>query len=148
MKKILILLAAFSFSAGAVSAQTMTAKDQPKDRKEHAAKAHKTPEQRADHLTKRLTKSLSLTADQTAKVRQLFLTQNQEMQANRAKYAAAGNKAAGHAARKADRARYDAQLQQLLSPDQYRKYAQQRAEHQNKHKEGVGQRQDKRKVKS
>ncbi|GAA3929530.1 hypothetical protein [Hymenobacter algoricola] len=148
MKKILILLAAFSFSAAAVSAQTVTTKVKSKDKKEQVGKTPKTPEQRADHMARRLTKSLQLTTDQTARVRQLYLAQAQEMQARGAKYAAENNKAGRHADKKASRERYDAQLKQILNADQYNKYAQQRAERMSKHKEGLGQRKDKLKVKS
>jgi protein CpxP len=147
MKKILVLLAAFSLSLGAVSAQTVTTKVKQKDHKEHAGKTSKTPEQRADHMAQRLTKSLHLTADQTAKV-----AQAQEMQANRAKYTADAStnatKAARHADMKARRAQYDAQLKQILNPDQYNKYAQLRAERMEKHKQGAGQHKDKLKAKS
>ncbi|RYU82796.1 DUF4890 domain-containing protein [Hymenobacter persicinus] len=150
MKKILLLLAAFSLSAAAASAQTMTTKVKEKAKHEHAGRAQKTPEQRADHMTQRLTKSLSLTADQSAKVRQLYLAQAQQKQANRAKYATAppADKAAHHAAMKADRAQFDAQLKQILTADQYAKLAQQRAERMEKHKQGLGARKDKLKAKS
>ena len=148
MHRILILLAAFSLSAGVASAQTMTTQGREKARREHAGKTAKTPEQRAAHMTKRLTKSLSLSADQTTKVRQLYLAQAQEMRANRTKYAASGDQAAAHAALKADRQRYDDQLKQILSAGQYAKFTQERAEHLAKRKEGLGQRKDKMKAKS
>jgi len=146
MNKLLILLAAFSFSAAVASAQTMSAKPVPLDKNEHAGKAHQTPEQRADHKSQHLQKSLGLTAEQTAKVRQLYLTQAQEMQASKAK--ADASKAGRHAEMKAKHAQYDAQLKQILSADQYTKYSQERTERMNKHKQHMGQHSDKMKAKS
>ncbi|SHJ29470.1 hypothetical protein SAMN02745146_2792 [Hymenobacter daecheongensis DSM 21074] len=148
MKKMLVLLAAFAFSASAASAQTTAPAARHKEKKEHVAKAPKTPEQHADHTARRLTKTLNLTPEQAGKVRQLALAQAQEKQADRAKFAAAGTKAGMQAERKADRERYEAQLKQILSADQYAKYAQLRTERQHKHQQGMGPRKDKFKAKS
>ena len=134
MKKLLIILAAFSLSAGVVSAQTAPTKVKYKAKTDQAAKTQKTPEQKADHKAKQLAQKLNLTAEQTEKVRQLHLSRYQQMQANRTKYATAGKSAARKQEMKADKAAYEAQLKQILSADQYTKYAQMRAERMEKHK--------------
>lgn len=132
MKKLLIILAAFSISAGAASAQNAPVNN----RHPHTAqanKAQKTPEQKADQKAKHLAQQLNLSAEQTQKVRQLHLARYQEMQANRAKYATAGKTDARKQEMKASKAKYDAQLKQILSADQYTKYAQLRADKMQKH---------------
>ena len=125
MKKMLILLAAFTLTAGAASAQTPAAQPAPV----RAQKAKKSPEQRAEARTTQLSKSLNLSPDQTAKVRQLALAQTQEMQAIRAKNAANRQEA------KALRARHDDQLKAVLTTEQYAQYDQQRTERMTKRKD-------------
>lgn len=128
MKKMLILLAAFTLTAGAASAQTQAAKPAP-GRAQRGQMANKTPEQRADARTQQLTKSLGLSADQTEKVRQLNLAQAKEMQTLRAKSAANRQEA------KATRDRHEAQLKAILTTEQYAKYEQQRTERMDKRKD-------------
>ena len=125
MKKMLILLAAFTLTASAASAQTPAAQPAPV----RAQKAKKSPEQRAEARTTQLSKSLNLSPDQTAKVRQLALAQTQEMQAIRAKNAANRQEA------KALRARHDDQLKAVLTTEQYAQYDQQRTERMTKRKD-------------
>jgi protein CpxP len=134
MKKVLVLLAAFSFSAGIASAQTAPAKGKHKGKTEQAGRSQKTPEQKAEQKAKHLAQQLNLSAEQTEKVRQLHLARYQEMQANRANYATAGKTDARKQEMKADKAKYEAQLKQILSADQYTKYAQLRADKMEKHK--------------
>lgn len=126
MKKMLILLAAFTLTAGAASAQTQAAKPA---RAQRGQMANKTPEQRAEARTAQLSKSLALNAVQTEKVRQLNLAQAQEMKAVRTKNAANRQEA------KAARDRHEAQLKAVLTADQYAKYDEQRTEKMNKHKD-------------
>jgi Spy/CpxP family protein refolding chaperone len=128
MKKMLILLAAFTLTAGAANAQTSAPTPAP-IRIDRDQVGNKTPEQRAEARTQQLAKSLSLTAEQTEKVRQLNLAQAKEMQAVRTKNAANREEA------KAARDRHDAQLKAILSADQYTKYDQQRTERMNKRKD-------------
>jgi hypothetical protein len=133
MKKMLILLAAFTLSAGAASAQTQVAK--PAQARAQRAKmspeqrGNKSPEQRAEARTAQLSKSLGLNADQTEKVRQLNLAQAQEMQTLRTKNAANRQEA------KATRDRHEAQLKAILTADQYAKYDQQRTERMSNRKD-------------
>lgn len=134
MKKTLILLAAFAFSVGAASAQTTPAKPDRKARMEQAGKTQKTPEQRADQSAQRLTKQLGLSAAQTAQVRELHLARYKEMQAKRGQVATTTDKTQRYQEMKAGKERYEAQLKQILSAEQYTKYAQLRAEKTEKHK--------------
>jgi len=142
MKKLLVLFSALTFSAAAASAQTVTPA-QPKHHTEHGNRAHKTPEQHADQAAQHMAKQLNLTAAQTEQVRQLQLSRYQEMQQFRAQHATADNAKPSkgmHKGMKAHQAQYDARLKQILQPDQYAKYAQQRTERMAKHKEHKGNR--------
>ena len=131
MKKLLVFAATFAFAAAA-SAQTVPTATPAKPRTEHAHKADKTPEQRAAHAARHLTKQLHLTAAQTEQVRQLYLSRAQQMQPLHAQPVA--DKKAAHRARKAQQAQYDARLKQILTPDQYAQYAQLRTDKAAKHK--------------
>ncbi|GAA4004439.1 hypothetical protein GCM10022408_15290 [Hymenobacter fastidiosus] len=118
MKKMLILLAALTLTAGTVSAQTEMA------RPGRGAQLDRTPAQQADMLAKRLTRELALSADQTDKVRQISLASASAMQALRGKYAAGGSRQGMGPEMKALRDQNDAQLKAVLSADQYRTYDQ------------------------
>ncbi|KUG09743.1 Spy/CpxP family protein refolding chaperone [Solirubrum puertoriconensis] len=81
------------------------------------------PEQRADLQTQRLTKQLSLTADQQTKVRTIFLAQANEMETLR------GQMTPGSTERQAlgqkmqeTRTRTDEQLRGVLTPEQFAQY--------------------------
>jgi Spy/CpxP family protein refolding chaperone len=135
MKKLLVILAAFSFSAATVSAQTLPTKAAHGQHRMKGDKAAKTPEQRADHAARSLAKKLNLSATQTEQVRQLHLRRAQEMQAYKAQAATTpATKRQHHEAMKAGKAQYEAQLKQILSAEQYAKYAQLRADKMSKHK--------------
>ena len=133
MKKMLVVLAAFALTAGAASAQTTPqAGRMGQGRTQDAAR---TPEQRADMQTKRLTQQLSLSADQSAKVRELALAENQELQALRGKFASADSRKGAGQEMKAIQEKYDAQLKSVFSAEQYTKYLQMREERMDKRKE-------------
>ncbi|MBD2715461.1 hypothetical protein KBK19_10480 [Microvirga sp. STR05] len=133
MKKMLVVLAAFALTAGAVSAQTTAQPGRMGQGRTHDAA--RTPEQHADMQTKRLTQQLSLSADQSAKVRELALAENQELQALRGKFAAADSRKGAGQEMKAIQAKYDAQLKSVFSAEQYTKYLQMREERMDKRKE-------------
>ncbi|WP_151087324.1 hypothetical protein [Hymenobacter baengnokdamensis] len=132
MKKSLLLLASMAF-ATASFAQTTPATATTAVTAHHG-KRHKTPEQRADHRTAMLTKKLSLSADQQAKVHQILLSQAQEAATIRAKYPAEAQRQAMHQAMEAGQARYQTQLQGVLSAEQFGKLQAMRQEHQHKEK--------------
>jgi len=138
MKKSLLLLAAMAFATASFAQTTPTTTTQlPTHRVHRMGKgAHHTPEQRAQHRTAMLTKKLSLTADQQAKVQQIMLAQAQEGQALKAKYPAQEQRQALHQEMKAGHAKYQAQLQGVLSTDQYGKLQALHQERQHKGEHG------------
>ncbi|QKG51359.1 hypothetical protein [Hymenobacter sp. BRD67] len=129
MKKSLLLLASMAF-ATASFAQTTPATAATA----HHGKRHKTPEQRADHRTAMLTKKLSLSAEQQAKVHQILLSQAQEDVTIRAKYPAEAQRQIMHQEMEAGRARYQTQLRGVLSAEQFGKLQAMHQEHQHKEK--------------
>jgi protein CpxP len=144
MKKFLLLAAAFAFAAASPSI-AQTTPTPAAMAKGHHGKHHKTPEQSAEHHTAMLTKKLSLTTDQQAKVKQILLAQAQEADAIKAKYPDATQRQAMHQEITAGRTKYQAQLQAVLNPDQMSKFAALQQTHQHKNK---GERGAQNKVKS
>ena len=146
MKKTLILLAALALSAASPGfAQSQNAS--PKATQNHGKghdKCNKTPEQKAETRTARLTKELSLNSTQQAQVKQIMLARQQEQQALQARYGE--DKKGAHAEMKALRARYEEKLRGTLTPDQYARYDKMQAEKHGKMKERRGD--DKMKMKS
>ena len=145
MKKFLVILAAFSFSAAAASAQTAVpakaAHGQHRQGEHKSAHANLTPEQRADRSAQRMSQKLNLSAAQTQQVRQLHLSRAQAMQAHKAQTGtvAKADRKQHHAATQAGKAQYNAQLKQILSADQYAKYTQMQADKMAKRKSHQGQ---------
>ncbi|TGE18330.1 hypothetical protein [Hymenobacter elongatus] len=137
MKKILVLLAAFSLSAGVASAQTTTIQKAKVKTEAHKQKhAAKTPEQQADRFAQHLTQKLALSADQTQRVRQIRLAQQQQEQALKDKYTASPKTPAKRQEMKSLKDQFEAQLQQVLTTDQVAKYVQLRDDKIAKHGKG------------
>ncbi|MCB2407848.1 hypothetical protein [Hymenobacter lucidus] len=136
MNKLLLLLATFSLSAGATSAQAPLKKAKVKTEASKAKHTPKTPEQQADHFTRQLTQKLALSTDQAQRVRQLNLAYQQEQQAAKAKYGTDHKNPAKRQEMKVLRDRFETQLRQVLSADQAAKYAQLREEKMQKHGKG------------
>ena len=136
MKKTLLLLAAMAFATASFAQTAPTTTTQLPTHRVHrmGQGQRKTPEQRADHHTALLTKKLALSADQQPRVRQILLAQAQEGQALRAKYPAKEQRQAHRQELKAGRAKYQAQLQSVLSADQYGKLT---AMQQERHHKGT-----------
>jgi Spy/CpxP family protein refolding chaperone len=135
MKKTLVLLTTFLLSVGAASAQSSDLAPAGRANRMGQGRGNTTPEQRADMQTQRLTKALSLSADQSKQVRTIALAENQEMQALRTKYASADSRQGAGQEMKVIREKYDAQLKAVLTPDQATKFNQMRAEQLDKRKE-------------
>jgi protein CpxP len=133
MKKFLFLAAAFAFAAASPSV-AQTTPTPAAMAKGHHGKHQKTPEQSAEHHTAMLTKKLSLTTDQQAKVKQILLAQAQEADAIKAKYPDATQRQAMHQEITAGRAKYQTQLQAVLNADQMSKFAALQQTHQHKNK--------------
>ena len=136
MKKPLLLLAALAFATASFAQTTPTPAQTAQAHHGQHHKPAKTPAQRADHRTAMLTKKLSLTAAQQPQVHQILLAQAQEGQALKAQYPAKEQRPARHQARQASRAKYQQQLQAVLSADQYGKLQAMRQQHQHKGKRG------------
>ncbi|UOG76282.1 hypothetical protein MTX78_06695 [Hymenobacter tibetensis] len=135
MKKTLVVLAAFFCTAGAASAQTADLATAGRANGMGQGRGNLTPEQRADMQTQRLSKQLSLSADQTSQVRAIALAENQELQALRSKNAAADSRQGAGQEMRAIREEYDTQLKALLTPEQATKYNQLREDQLNKRKD-------------
>jgi Spy/CpxP family protein refolding chaperone len=136
MKKTLAILAAFLLTAGAASAQSSDLVTASRgNRTGQGRGGNMTPEQRADMQTQRLTKELTLTADQSTKVRTIALAENQELQALRAKFSSADSRQGAGQEMKAIREKYDAQLKAVLTPEQVTKFDQMRDDQLDKRKD-------------
>ncbi|HEX8425723.1 hypothetical protein [Hymenobacter sp.] len=136
MKKTLVILATFLLTAGAASAQSSDlATDGRQNGMGQGRGNNMTPEQRADMQTQRLTQELTLTADQSTKVRAIALAESQELQALRAKFASADSRQGAGQEMKTVREKYDAQLKAVLTADQATKYIQMREERMGNRKE-------------
>ncbi|HIV59905.1 DUF4890 domain-containing protein [Alistipes sp. dk3620] len=113
-----------------------------------------TPEQRADRMTQRMTEQLSLSTDQAEQIRRIFLSNFEEMKADRAARADSakmksdrpkkgdrpkqGDKSDGrkgqggpHAERMA---KMDESIKKVLTEEQYEKWTEQRAKMQTRHR--------------
>ena len=145
MKKPSALLVALLFAAaGTAFAQApvtttgsnanQTALHQKRDAK---GKNPKSPAQKADRKASKMAKELGLNPDQEAQVEKLLLARAQENAALKVKYAT--DKKAGRADTKAAHDRYHAQLKAILTPEQYAKFNQLKAEHHDQDKaKGAG----------
>ena len=98
------------------------------------AKPEKTPQERADNQTKRLTKSLSLTPDQATKVNAVLLDRDNKIKAIEDKYANSTDKKAMHGEKKAVHDQTDASLKGIFTPEQYTSYTTMKEENKAKKK--------------
>lgn len=92
----------------------------------------KSPEERANNQAQRLTKELSLSADQSTKVKTVLLDTEQKREAIRSKYSGSQDKSAMRTEMQTLKGQKDSQLKQLLTPEQYSQYQSMQAERQNK----------------
>ena len=112
MKKFLLplLAAAISFSA---AAQTTLPQE--------GGRPRRSPQEMADRQAQHLSKELNLSADQSAKVAQILAARAQDMQAMRGQQPSTDRQQLRDQMQ-ANRAKYDDQLKQVLTPDQFTKY--------------------------
>jgi protein CpxP len=105
---------------------------------------NKTPEERAESQTQKLTKELSLTSDQSTKIKASLLQQGQQADAIRTKYANATDKKPMHQEIKTLHESKDAEIKKVLTADQYTKYqtiiSEQHEHHGDEHHHGGQQR--------
>ncbi|RTQ46331.1 hypothetical protein EJV47_22675 [Hymenobacter gummosus] len=125
MKKMLFLLLAAGLSFSTAQAQTSPAADNAyQDRPGGMGRGQqRTPEQRADMQTQRLTTQLGLSAEQQPKVREIFLGQANRMETLRGQGPGADRQAMMQQMKDA-RTSADEQLKGVLSAEQFAKYQQ------------------------
>ena len=115
MKKFLLPLLVLALSATAASAQTAPA--------QAAGRAQRTPDEMATRQAQGLAKRLNLSADQSAKVQQIMLARDQEMQTMRGQLqAGTGDRKQLREQMMAGRTKYDDQLKAVLTPEQLTQY--------------------------
>ena len=142
MKKNLVLLVALALAtAGTAFAQAPAVKTTGSDANQTAIHQKmvarggtrggkivgKNPAQKADHRAAKMAKNLGLTADQEAQIEKLMLTHEQESTTLKTKFAA--DKKAGRPEMKAAYDRYETQLKTILTPAQFTRMSQMKAEH-------------------
>ncbi|PIQ20628.1 MAG: hypothetical protein COW65_13990 [Cytophagales bacterium CG18_big_fil_WC_8_21_14_2_50_42_9] len=124
MKKIILLLALSVLGTGAIAANSavnfvQTGQGTPG-----------TPEERAERQLQAMTKQLSLSTDQSAKLKPILLQRVTEQQALRGKMQG-NDRQARMTEMKTMREKYDAQFKTILTPEQYTKYEAGQAQMQN-----------------
>ncbi len=118
MKK--LILAFFLLTTGAAFAQQ--ADEQPA---QGTPRPQQTPEQRATSMSERMTKGLGITDEQKTKVYNLALIKAQKSDELRA--SSTGDKALDRSKMKTINDAFDANLKDILTPDQYTKWQEQRS---------------------
>ena len=81
------------------------------------------PDEMAKRQAERLSKELGLTADQTTKVQGILLARTQEMQTMRGQARDGDNRGQMREQMQANRAKYETQFKEVLTADQYTKFA-------------------------
>ncbi|GAA4054035.1 hypothetical protein GCM10022409_46390 [Hymenobacter glaciei] len=124
MKKFLFpLLAVFALAVGSANAQTTTPEANAGNMQGRGnGRMQGAPDDMAKRQAERLTKELGLTADQTTKVEAILLARTQEMQAMRGQARDGGDRSQMREQMQANRAKYEAQFKEILTPDQYTKF--------------------------
>ncbi|OGX80888.1 hypothetical protein BEN47_06460 [Hymenobacter lapidarius] len=121
------LVAAFAFTVSTAAAQTTTpgtmATGTTAQGRGNGRMQQGTPEEMATRQSQRMTQELGLNADQTAKIQQILLARGQEMQAMRGQARDAGNRDQMRTQMQANRAKYETQFKEVLTADQYTKFA-------------------------
>jgi hypothetical protein len=123
---------------GASFAQNAPQKEKKHRQTEHRQdrdhKERKSPEERATLRTEKLSKRLDLNKSQTKKLQALNLKQAQEMEAMRAQHQNSADRSKEQRTdMKAVKARWDAELKDILTKKQYAQYVADRQEMQARH---------------
>ena len=127
MKKIVLMMAMTVLATGAISAKTPAAFVQQ-------GQGQATPEERAERQLTMMTETLTLTADQTTKLKPIILARSTEQSALRQKMQGGDREALMGEYRKLNE-KYNAQIKAVLTAEQYTKYEENQAQ-----KRGGGQR--------
>lgn len=117
MKKIVLFMAMTVLATGAISAKAaLTSVEQG------PGQGPATPEERAERQTRMLTEHLSLSADQTAKVKPIILARINEQSSLREKMQEGGDRQAMMGEFRKLNEKYNAQIKAVLTAEQYAKY--------------------------
>jgi predicted component of type VI protein secretion system len=127
MRKLFLVLSLAVLGTGVASVESM-GKDRVKGKRVEA-RTHVfqqgnpgTPQERAEQLTASMTQELSLTADQTAKVKEINLSRFNEQREMRQKARASGDREAVREQMQTMRKKYDDQMKAVLTEEQFAKY--------------------------
>ena len=118
MKKFILMLSLSVLGAGVASANTNSVVSVIQQGGGQGQQG--TPEERADRQVKMMNEMLTLTADQSTKVRGILLEQSKEMAVIREKNQ--GNRDAMMEAMRPLREKYTAQIKAVLTAEQFTKY--------------------------
>ncbi len=122
MKKTIVLLAALVATATPGFAQAPAGAG-PVPQADSRSQAPASPEQQAERRTQALTKALSLSPDQQARLQPILLAQRQELQRLRDQ-ARGGDRQGMTQQLKTAQGTYDQQIRAVLTPEQYGKFEQ------------------------
>jgi periplasmic protein CpxP/Spy len=114
MKKIVLMMAMTVLATGAISAKTPAAFVQQ-------GQGQATPEERAERQLTMMTETLTLTADQSTKLKPIILARSTEQSALRQKMQGGDREALMGEYRKLNE-KYNAQIKAVLTAEQYTKY--------------------------
>jgi periplasmic protein CpxP/Spy len=114
MKKIVLMMAMTVLATGAISAKIPAAYVQQ-------GQGQATPEERAERQITAMTEQLTLTADQTTKLKPIILARSTEQSALREKMQGGDREALMGEYRKLNE-KYNAQIKAVLTAEQYTKY--------------------------
>lgn len=117
MKKMVLCMALTVLATGAISAKAPMAFVE-----QGPGQGQASPEERAERQTQMLTEQLSLTADQTAKVKPIILARINEQSTLRQKMQESGDRQAMMGEFRKLNEKYNAQLKAVLTAEQYTKY--------------------------
>ena len=120
MKKIVLMMAMTVLATGAISAKTPAAFVQQ-------GQGQATPEERAERQLTMMTEQLTLTADQTTKLKPIILARSTEQSALRQKMQGGDREALMGEYRKLNE-KYNAQIKAVLTAEQYTKYEENQAQ--------------------
>ena len=120
MKKIVLMMAMTVLATGAISAKTPAAFVQQ-------GQGQATPEERAERQLTMMTETLTLTADQTTKLKPIILARSTEQSALRQKMQGGDREALMGEYRKLNE-KYNAQIKAVLTAEQYTKYEENQAQ--------------------
>lgn len=139
MKKIILAMAITVLATGAISATPATAlMQQGPGQGQGQRQGQGTPEERAARMTEMMTKQLSLSADQSSKIKPILQARATEQGQMRQKFQGGDRKTAMEEFKKLNE-KYNAQIKAVLTAEQYTKYEASQAQRGGGQRQGQGQ---------